>query len=321
LTTQNWLQDLRSLWADKLRIDEPMSRHTSFRIGGPAQALLLVDTTDDLCEAVLWARRAQVPYHVIGQGSNLLAADAGIAGLVIVNRCREYRIARVDGTAVVYAESGIGLGTLAREVGRAGWAGLEWATGIPGTLGGAITGNAGAFGAEIGGALSKVHIMDGGGERREWHGEDLHLTYRSSRFKEEACVTRREFIILAAELVLEEGDIDEIARRTGEFARVRRRNQPVGEPSAGSVFKNPPEDHAGRLIEAAGLMGTRIGGAQISPRHANFIVNVGDATAEDVVELIRLVRCTVGQRFSHELELEIELIGRYSQLADVEKES
>lgn len=321
LTSQNWRQELQRRWGDRLKIDEPMSRHTSFRIGGPAQALLVVDTTDDLCEAVLWARRARVPYYVIGQGSNLLIADAGIAGLVIVNRCREFHVCRVDATAVVHAEAGINLGALASEVGRAGWAGLEWATGIPGTLGGAIAGNAGAFGGEIGGALRKVHIMDGDGERREWYKEDLHLTYRSSRFKDELGVGSREFIILAAELALDKGDTDEIAKRTGEFARARQRTQPVGQPSAGSVFKNPPRGHAGWLIEGAGLMGKRIGGAQISPRHANFIVNVGDATAEDVMELVRLVRRTVGQRFSQELELEIELIGQYSQPAYVEKES
>jgi len=321
LTNQNWQQELQRLWGEKLRVNEPMSRHTSFRIGGPAQALLAVQTIDDLCEAVLWARQNQVAYHVIGQGSNLLIADAGITGLVIVNRCQAYHLTGMDGNAIVYAEAGIKLSKLVREVGKAGWSGLEWATGIPGTLGGAIVGNAGAFGGEMSGALARVHVMDGEGQRREWSGTDLNFAYRSSCLKEEGNTANREFILLVAELALDKGNPDEILKLTREIVRSRRRAQPLGRPSAGSVFKNPGQGHAGQLIEAAGLKGTRIGDAQISPQHANFIVNVGNATARDVLELIELIRDEVRQRFSQELELEIEVIGQYSQTGYAGKES
>ena len=321
LTNPNWQQELQRLWGEKLRVGEPMSRHTSFRIGGPAQALLVVQTTDDLRKAVLWARRNQVAYHVIGRGSNLLVADAGIAGLVIVNQCQAYHLTEMDGSAIVYAEAGINLSKLVREIGKAGWSGLEWATGIPGTLGGAIVGNAGAFGGEMSGTLVRVHVMDGAGQRREWSGTDLNLTYRSSRFKEEGNTASREFIILVAELALDKGNPDEILKLSREIVRSRRGAQPPGQPSAGSIFKNPYQGHAGRLIEAVGLKGTRIGDAQISPRHANFIVNVGNATACDVMGLIELIREKVGQRFSQELELEIELLGQYPQTVYAGKES
>ena len=309
LTKENWQQELRSLWGESLRVNEPMSSHTSFRIGGPVQALLAVQTTDDLCEAVRWARRNEVPYHVIGQGSNLLIADAGVTGLAIVNQCQAYHLAGMGGSAIVHAEAGINLSKLVGEVGKAGWSGLEWASGIPGTLGGAIVGNAGAFGGEMSGTVARVHVMDGEGQRREWSETDLSFTYRSSRFKEEGSTARREFILLAAELALDKGNTAKILELTREIVRSRRRAQPLGQPSAGSIFKNPGRGHAGQLIDAVGLKGTRKGDAQISPQHGNFIVNLGGATAHQVSMLISMIKGKVHRRFGIRLQEEIGYLG------------
>ena len=321
LTTESWQRELRRLWGENLTLNEPMSRHTSFRIGGPVQALLVVRCVDELCNAVLWARSKQVPYYVVGHGSNILVADAGIQGLVIVNRCQSYHLTESAEVATVFAEAGIGLSKLAHAVSESGWSGLEWATGIPGTLGGAIVGNAGAFGSDISASLTRIHVLDGKGDRQVYVVADLDFSYRSSCFRKEGRESNRELVILAAELSLRRGDRGQIAERCREIIQIRQRSQPLDKPSAGSVFKNPPQDYAGRLIEAAGLKGMQVGEAQVSLRHANFIVNVGNATACDVLTLIELIRAKVREQFYQELDLELECVGQHSQTCTLERKA
>jgi UDP-N-acetylmuramate dehydrogenase len=318
---RNWQQELQQIWGTRLMLNEPMSRHTSFRIGGPAEALLIVQTLDELREVVQWATERRIPYYVIGQGTNLLVHDEGLRGIVIVNRCAGYHLTETEVGAVVFAETGISLAALARRAADASLSGLEWAASIPGSLGGAIVGNAGAFGKDMSDVLTKVFVLDTNGETFEISAADLGFAYRSSVFKEGRLAKHHGHVILAAELVLHKGVRSEIVKLAQEVTLARQRAQPLQQPSAGSVFKNPPQDYAGRLIEAAGLKGVRGGGAQVSPKHANFIVNCGSATARDVLDLIELIKSTVREQFHQELELEIVYIGQQTQATRCERKA
>jgi UDP-N-acetylmuramate dehydrogenase len=240
----------------------------------------------------------------LGSGSNVLVADAGVRGLVILNRARHVEI---EG-ARVYAEAGANLSSLARSCITRGLAGLEWAVSVPGTVGGAVVGNAGAFGGDIAGSLASATILEPDGKVSEWPVERFEYRYRDSLLKRRPAETA--WVVLAAKLALTPADPAELAGRADEFVARRRATQPPG-ASVGSMFKNPPGDFAGRLIEAAGLKGTQIGGAQISTVHANFFVNTAHATAADVKALIDLARGRVQGRFGVELALEIELIGEW----------
>jgi UDP-N-acetylmuramate dehydrogenase len=220
-------------------------------------------------------------------------------------------LAESAGTATATAESGTKLSTLAHHVSAAGWSGLEWATGIPGTLGGAIVGNAGAFGRDISDSVISVQVVDADGGRTALPARDVNFTYRSSCFKQERGGVNRKHVVLSAELTLIRREQHEILEACQDFLQTRRAAQPLGQPSAGSIFKNPPNDYAGRLIEEAGLKGLRVGDAQVSTVHANFIVNLGNATAAEVLKLIELLREKVKREFSLELELEIEYIGQH----------
>jgi UDP-N-acetylmuramate dehydrogenase len=286
-----------------------MSQHTSLRIGGPAQALLTVKSVAELCQAVRWARGCGVQYYVIGGGTNLLVADAGLPGVVIVNRSTACSLVQTPAGVTVTAEAGLRLSTLAHQMAAAGWSGLEWAASVPGTLGGAVVGNAGAFGRNIADSLLAVRILGADGQQHDLPTADLLLGYRTSCFKAGSGSPHREAIVLSAELALVRGDRQTIAQTMEEVAHLRREMQPCDRPSAGSVFRNPPKDYAGRLIEAVGLKGARVGDAQVSAKHANFIINLGAATANDVLSLIQLIRARVRAQFEQELTLEIECVG------------
>jgi UDP-N-acetylmuramate dehydrogenase len=301
-------------WA-QARKDEPLARYTSARIGGPADWLVVVESREALVEAVRAARARELPWRILGSGANLLVADAGVRGLVIVNKAR--KIVFQEG-GQVYAESGANLSSLARSCIARGLAGLEWAVSVPGTVGGAVVGNAGAHGGDVARQLKGVTILEadslgttgGSGTVVEWAGEQVGYGYRDSRLKHNSVAGHATHAVLAATFGLTAGDPAELARRANEFVARRKETQPPG-ASMGSMFKNPPGDYAGRLIDATGLKGTQIGGAQISSVHANFFVNTGDATAADVKALIDLARKQVQQRFGVTLELEIELIGEW----------
>lgn len=285
---------------------EPLARYTSARIGGPAQWLTVVDSVGALIETV-WAAQSQgLEWRVLGSGSNVLVASAGVCGLVVVNKARH--VVFKEG-AKVYAEAGANLSSLARSCISRGWAGLEWAVSVPGTVGGAVVGNAGAHGGDMAGNLNSAMILERDGTLAEWPVEQLEYGYRDSVLKRSS--SRASAVVLAIKFSLTPGDPVELAARADEFVARRKATQPPG-ASMGSMFKNPPGDYAGRLIEAVGLKGIRVGGAQISPVHANFFVNTGDAAAADVKALIDLARNRVQQRFGVELQLEIELMGDWT---------
>ncbi len=305
------LAQLAPLSRDGVRCRVALAPLTSFRIGGPAEVLLTVTSLDDLTTALTLLREWQVPFLILGGGSNVLVSDAGVPGVVLINRCRGIRWAVTADPPTVTAESGVLLAGLARSAIRRGLAGLTWAVHVPGTVGGAVVGNAGAHGGAIADNLYQVTLWQDGAVVAV-PAADLDLGYRSSRLKAMPPATRP--VVLTASFHLGHGDIAAEEAAAAAYTAYRRRTQPVAQ-SAGSIFKNPPTGTAptaGYLIEAAGLKGHRIGGAGVSTRHANFIINHGDATAADVVRLMNHVRRTVWDRFGILLEPEIQLVGDWS---------
>ncbi len=290
-----------------VRQNESLARYTAIRIGGPADLLAVAGSVETLRQAVALAGDHGIPWRVLGGGSNVLVGDAGIRGLVILNRAKAITFA----PRLVRAESGASLSMVARQSVARGLVGLEWAAGIPGTVGGAVVGNAGAWGSDIASTLLQATVLEAGGGAAEWPVERFEYGYRTSILKQQGSNRKRQVVVLEAKFALEAGEREELQARVAEISARRKASQPPG-ATCGSVFKNPPDDYAGRLIEAAGLKGQRRGGARISTVHANFIVNHGDATATDVRGLIDLVRQTVLARFGVTLELEIELIGDWS---------
>ena len=304
---------LRQTFGARLQEQAPLARHTAARLGGAAEALLEVESAQELADAVLLAWQHAWPYLILGGGSNVLVSDAGVRGLVIINRARQVRFDQQAEPPTVWAESGANFGLLARQAAQLGLAGLEWAAGIPGTLGGAVVGNAGAHGSDMSDNLLLAEILHQHAtaqqvepERQEWPVQKMEYAYRSSLIKRQP----GRSIVLAALLRLERSTSAQVQARIDEFVAYRKRTQPPG-ASLGSMFKNPPGDYAGRLIEAAGLKGARLGDAQISPLHANFFINSGNASASDIRDLILLAQETVMRKFGVELELEIELVGEW----------
>lgn len=311
------LLQLQTTFGDRLKERVPLARYTAARVGGLADALISVNSKNDLVDVVgrLWD--LDVPFQIIGGGSNMLVSDAGVRELVVYNRARQVRFDEASHTPTVKAESGANLGLIARQAAAKGLAGLEWAAGIPGTVGGAVVGNAGAHGNDIAGLLLVAEILhqhhqgdnNQGGmhpQVEDWPAQRLELGYRNSILKHQ----KGEMVVLSAVFSLLRSTSKEVQKKIQEFVAFRQQTQPPG-ASMGSMFKNPPGDYAGRLIEEAGLKGTRIGGAEISHRHANFFINHGDATAMDIKRLIDLSRDEVEKRFGVGLELEIELVGEW----------
>ncbi|MBT9134140.1 MAG: UDP-N-acetylenolpyruvoylglucosamine reductase [Firmicutes bacterium] len=295
------LDRLNHLIGGKLSFDEPMNRHTSFRIGGPADALFVPRDTYELKRALKGAQELGIGVTVIGNGSNLLVRDGGIRGLVIkLSGTLDY--VHVLGTSL-RAGSGVLLSTLAHLAVEAGLAGFEFAAGIPGTLGGALNMNAGAYDGEMKDVVSAVRALTLAGEEVELKGEELDFGYRHSALK------ARALVAVEATLSLVAGDRETSLARIAELNRLRREKQPIALPSAGSIFKRPPGQFAGRLIEQAGLKGCRIGDAEVSPLHAGFIVNIGNATARDVLDLIFHVQSRVREQSGILLEPEVRVVG------------
>jgi UDP-N-acetylmuramate dehydrogenase len=321
-------QEVRRVWSEieaalggRLVRGELMSRHTTARAGGLADLFIEATSADDLRDIILLARQWHVPYFVLGGGSNILVSDAGIRGLVILNKARQikYPIPNIQYQRV-QAESGVILPTLARECTERGLAGLEWAIGVPGTVGGAVVGNAGAHGSDIAHSLVSAAVLDAEDNVKDWSAQELQFGYRTSRLKSRHSPRVREIsnlksainnpVVLEAEFELRQSTREECEAKAAEFTEKRKRTQPPG-ASLGSMFKNPPGDYAGRLIEAAGLKGARVGNVGISPVHANFFVNLGGASATDIYSLIRLAHEQVRREFGVTLELEIELVGEW----------
>ncbi len=312
MTTHSSLARLQAalverLGPERVRADEPLARHTFYRIGGPADLFVSAESVGELVTAATLAREHDAPYFILGAGTNVLVSDRGIRGLVVENRAKKVEWTEQDGQALVVTESGASLSRLARQAARRGWAGLAWACGIPGTVGGGVVQNAGAHGGCMADVLQSVTVLDNDSATRRIPARELKLVYRGSVFKRKVGQAR---VILSAEVTLQRGEPVELKACIAEHDAWRRAHQPVG-ASCGSVFKNPPGDYAGRLIEAAGLKGQRAGGAEVSSLHANFFVNTGGATATDVMVLIDRARSKVMRQFDVALELEIELVGEW----------
>lgn len=287
----------------ELTRDAPVGPLTTLRVGGAADRLCTARSVEELVRALRLAREAEVPAFVLGNGSDLVVADAGIRGLVIRNRARGVD---VDGT-LLRGESGAAMAMLVKRCIAGGLAGLEFGISIPGTLGGAVWANAGAHGGEMKDVVVEVEVWDpASDERRTLANVDCAFAYRESRFKHSSEV------VLAASMQLRGGDPDAIRRAVDEHQAQRRATQPLADQNAGSVFRNPPGDHAGRLVEAAGLKGQRLGSAQVSTLHANFIVTDRGGRAADVRALGDLVRATVAERFGVTLHYEIEFVGDWA---------
>ncbi|MBQ2957725.1 MAG: UDP-N-acetylmuramate dehydrogenase [Clostridia bacterium] len=281
--------------------DEPMSRHTTFRVGGPADILIQPSSSEEVGAAIKTAKDLDIPVYVMGNGSNMLVKDGGMEGIVVLLGERMSEIRR-DGV-MIYAEAGAMLSRLSREALNAGLKGLVFASGIPGTVGGAVVMNAGAYGGQMADVLVRAKVLCG--EEIIWMTRDeLEMGYRTTK------PLREGWIVLGAEFELEEGDITALTAETNELSRKRREKQPLSLPSAGSTFKRPEGYFAGALIEQAGLKGKSIGGAQVSELHAGFVVNTGEATASDILRLIEHIQKTVYGINGVMLEPEVRIVGR-----------
>jgi UDP-N-acetylmuramate dehydrogenase len=304
---------LHHLMGAQVYFDEPMARHTHYRIGGPADALAEPGDTQQLKALLGWAAAHGVPYTVIGGGSNLLVRDGGIRGVAIrLTRLTTWTVGRREGRRVLLtADAGVPTRRLCALALRHGWQGLNFALGIPGSVGGAIAMNAGTAEGSMAEIIETVSVMTGEGHTWELKPEALDFGYRRLGLPERFCQDpARPPILLQAGLRLLAGNRDELRAQAREMVRARSRRQPVWQPSAGCFFRNPsPDRPAGRLIETAGLKGERVGGAQVSMLHANFIVNRGCATAADVLALAARIQTAVRAQFGIELKTEVRIVG------------
>lgn len=280
--------------------EEPMCRHTTFRIGGPADIFVAPDTVEKVAQVIRVCREAGVPFYIVGNGSNLLVSDDGYRG-VIVQIYKNLSAIQTDGETIT-AEAGAMLSVIAKRAQAVSLTGFEFASGIPGTIGGAVVMNAGAYGGELRDVLQEATVLTKEGEIRTVSAEELKLGYRYS------VIPEREWIVLAAKLRLKSGDPEMIRKRMEELKEQRVTKQPLDLPSAGSTFKRPEGYFAGKLIMDAGLRGFCVGGAQISQKHCGFVVNTGNATAKDVQNLIREVQTRVKEQFGVQLEPEVKML-------------
>lgn len=282
---------------------EPMSKHTTFRIGGPAD-IFLTPKVSQVLDVLKLAKEEHVPVTVIGNGSNLLVADEGIRGLVI-SFGKEAEEIQIEGTRMTVAAGTI-LAKVAAEAARNSLTGLEFAAGIPGSIGGAIVMNAGAYGGEMKDVVIGAKVLTPEGEIKELTKEELEFAYRHS------CIPEKEYIVLEATLELMPGKEEKIREIMNDFKNRRIEKQPLEYPSAGSTFKRPEGHFAGKLIQDAGLRGYRVGGAQVSEKHCGFVINTGDATANDVRQLMEDVKRIVFDKYQVKLEPEVKMLGEFS---------
>ena len=296
----------------KIRRDQPMSLYTTFRIGGPADFLVTAVNGEQVQAATDWAAHAGLPVTVVGGGSNLLVGDGGIRGLVLLVRAsarsvdESNSVEDLGGQVRISVPAQMHISRLGHRAARNGWAGLEWAAGLPGMLGGAVVNNAGAHGSEITDHLESIGVLTSDGQVETWTRDRLSPSYRRTVLK--AAPRPRCWIVLKATFVLPRGDAAELAARADDFAKWRRSAQPTG-ACAGSVFTNPEGTYAGLLIDQAGLKGRQIGGVRVSELHGNFLVNTGGGTASDVRELISVIQESVHHHSGIQLVPEIEQVG------------
>jgi UDP-N-acetylmuramate dehydrogenase len=299
---------LAKLTSVDLQHDVPLAKYTAARLGGKADWLYVArDSTEQLVEVIQAAWADQLPVRILGGGANVLVSDTGFRGLIVINHVTDIQFGQWHGGRNIAATGGTGLLRLARECAAQGLAGMEWAVGVPGTVGGAVVNNAGAHGGTMADCIADVVVLEYSKNAQLYTNSDLQYDYRYSILKARE---DKRFVVLLATFILPPDDPVAIKEKMESFNAYRKRTQPPG-ASLGSIFKNPPGDYAGRLIEVSGLKGYRIGGVEVSQTHANFFVNKGDSTASDYYALIRYVQETVLKKHGIELEIEIELLGDF----------
>ena len=299
--------DIQRRLGIKTSRNEPLARFSTMRVGGPADLFAEVRNLFELRGIVRFARQRDVPLFLIGRGSDLVISDAGMGGLVVLVRALALR---TEGE-LIHAQAGVQMAKLATTGKNAGLSGLEFGLAIPGTVGGAVWANAGAHGSDTRGVLASALVAGADGEERTLGPAELGMDYRETQLKHSA--PGRPDVVLEATFRLQPAGPDTIAERLADIRRWRQEHQPVGQKSAGSVFRNPEGDSAGRIIDELGLKGQHVGGAEVSPKHANFIVNTGGATASDVRALGDLVRETVRRERGIELAYEVEFVGHWPE--------
>ena len=281
---------------------EPMKQHTTFRVGGPAD-VLVTPSAEELPEIVALCQKFGVPYYIVGNGSNLLVGDKGIRGVVIEMTSRMGDIV-CEGETVI-AGAGASLGRVAAKAAEEGLTGIEFAAGIPGTVGGAVVMNAGAYGGEMKDIITSVLVMDEFGEKKELSARELDFSYRHS------CIPEKRYIVLRITMRLRKGCTDEIRAKMSELREMRISKQPLEYPSAGSTFKRPEGYFAGKLIMDAGLRGFQVGGAQVAEKHCGFVINKDNASAADIYRLMQEVTAKVAAEFGVTLEPEVKMLGEF----------
>ncbi|MBV6449598.1 MAG: UDP-N-acetylenolpyruvoylglucosamine reductase [Anaerolineales bacterium] len=298
------VDQLHAKFGDMVKENVPLAPLTSARIGGPADIFITVNTVTELARVVKFLWKNEMPFTMLGGGSNILVSDKGVREIVVLNRAKGVKF-HVGDQPSVAAESGVVFSNLANRCASKGLAGIEWAAAVPGTIGGAVYGNAGAFGGDVAGNLISAELLTENG-REKFNVEQMGYGYRTSVMK------RGEIkaIVLSAELSLKNSTKEDVTVKIQQFRAHRKTTQPPG-ASMGSMFKNPSGDYAGRLIEVSGLKGARIGNAEISPLHGNFFINHGATRAQDIRALIELAQKTVKEKQGVELELEIEFVGEW----------
>ena len=287
----------------RVYVDEPMKKHTTFRVGGPADYFVVPKTKEEVKNIVALCREFDMPYYVLGNGSNLLVGDKGYRG-VIIQIYKEMNHIQVEGDRMK-VQAGALLSKIGSAAFEAGLTGFEFAAGIPGTMGGAVVMNAGAYGGEMKDVLFSVTVLTPEGEVLTLSNKELELGYRTS------IVAKKNYIVLEVTLALQKGEKDAIKARMDELRIQRTTKQPLEYPSAGSTFKRPEGYFAGKLIQDAGLRGFQVGGAQVSEKHCGFVINKENATAADVLELMRQVSAIVKEKFGVELEPEVKRLGEF----------
>ncbi|WP_142827304.1 UDP-N-acetylmuramate dehydrogenase [Planococcus soli] len=301
MTKEQWLTDLRDfLTDDHVKMDEPLHLHTLTKMGGPADIFVSPTTEDETAFAVKYAYTNNIPLLLLGNGSNMVVRDGGFRGIVLT--LKSLQAIRIEGTRV-YAQGGANIKKVSKIAAANQLTGFEFACGIPGSIGGAMAMNAGAYGGEIKDVIIQATVLSKEGEKLVLSKEDLELDYRKS------IITKKGFYVLSAEFELEIGKQTVIDAKMSELTYQRETKQPLEFPSAGSVFKRPPGNFAGKLIQDSGLQGRGFGGAEVSTKHAGFIVNKNNASANDYIKTIEMVKAAVQEKFGIDLELEVKIVG------------
>lgn len=296
---------------DNILYKEDMKKHTTFKIGGPAECFIKIKTKEELKEILVFARENKIPITILGNGSNILVLDGGIKGITLTIQIEYLDIKQDDEKYQVCVGGGYKLAKLAQVFLKNEISGFEELSGIPGTIGGAVSMNAGAHGREMKDIVEKIKCVDIDGNEKEFLNEEAGFGYRKSIFK------GNSYIVTEVELELQKGKQEEIKEKMNEYAKYRKEKQPIEYPSAGSTFKRGKDYITAKLIDEAGLKGYSIGGAVVSTKHSGFVINKGNATAKDVLDLVKYIKDTIEEKFDKKIELEIEVVGEEKETAAI----